>query len=43
MHKRKRLVMISAHGVRGMSVEDFQQLIARYFEADQARRFLAER
>lgn len=43
VHKRKRLVSIGAHGVRGMGVEDFQQLIERYMEADQARRVLAER
>ena len=43
VHKRKRLVSIGAYGVRGMSVEDFQQVIERYVEADQARRVLAER
>jgi hypothetical protein len=42
VHKRKRLVSIGAYGVRGMGVEDFQQLIGRYVEADQARRVLEE-
>ncbi len=43
VQKAKRLVTIGAYGVRGMGVEDFQQLIERYMEADQARRVLAER
>lgn len=43
VRKAKRLVMIGAYGVRGMGVEDFRQLIESYFQAEQARRALAER